>query len=265
MKEANTNKELIDSVNGIGSSWAWKIPDVSPMHRAASAEGGEGEGGGNSFRPDRAIIPRAFDIIACVHGLMYAIEGKLIKGLGGLSIKHMTEFERRAMLAVEKAGGVAVMAIAYYHEATPAQMKKHNLDKAKVREFHLLRISDWMELERALPEGSQTVARADILSRSIPVQWLGKGLWDIEGPLYELHAGSSACSGWVPGTRNPDWLPFVAGPQGKLPGYDKPAPADADGTATGKPKRARTKCVYVPEHGDAGLDSGNPGEAAVGG
>lgn len=202
MTESDTNREIIHSICDIPRSWAWKIPDTSPMNRMTQ----------------RYVPARAFDISACIHGQFYAIEGKLVKSLGGLSANGITEFEKRSLAAVERAGGAALLAIAYHvQKATPQQMRKHELSSPKVRQLFLLPWTKWAELEAALPEGAGTVARPDIVAAGVSVEWLGKGRWDIERALFELHSRSDA-SVWPVGSRDDNWAPFDASRFGKETG-----------------------------------------------
>jgi hypothetical protein len=193
LKETDTNREIIKSICRIPCSWAWKIPDASPKDRLSQ----------------RFVPARAFDIAACIHGQFYAIEGKIIKGLGGLSVDGITEFEKRCLAGVGRAGGSALLAIVYHATASERQIKRHSLPSSRVRELYLVPFERWLELEAKLQEGKKSVTRPDIIAAGTKVPWLGKGFWDIEKSLYDLHLRSEPSS-WRIGAEDDSWEPFNA-------------------------------------------------------
>lgn len=201
MNEAAINSEIVRSICAIPHSWAWKIPDSSPALRTM----------------ERFVPARAFDIAACVHGLTYAIETKLLKTLTGLAFDRLTEFEARSLAAVSAAGGCALLAVAYAAEATPAQMEKHGLAKARVRELHLIPWERWAELEvEARGVGKKSVPRAAVVEAGLSVPWVGKGHWGIEEALYYANwRARTMVSGWELGIAVEGWCPFDASTKGR--------------------------------------------------
>lgn len=205
MKEAGINGEIVTSINLIPKAFAYKIPDSSSRGRET-----------HDFIP-----ARAFDIMACVHGLFYGIETKLIKGLTGLPVNRFTEFEVRALRALERADGAAVVAVAYYEpNATPAQQKTHNLTGKRVRELYLI---PWLDFERLVGEAANahraSIPRAAIVEHGRAVPWNGKGVWGIEEALAGCHHLTPVIEvGWAVGQSDPSWRPFVTGKSGREEG-----------------------------------------------
>ena len=201
MKEAAINTEIVLSIGLIPKSWAWKIPDSSPALRTM----------------ERFVPARAFDIIASVHGCFFAIETKLIRGVGGLSVKRFTEFEVRCLRAVNRAGGCALVAVAYQGEATAAQAKKHGLEGTRVRELFVI---TWPIFEGLMAEvaaaGKGTIPRGRLVESGTRCKWMGKGKWEIETELYVAHPLSGGYhSDWTPGRTDDEWVPFSASTAGR--------------------------------------------------
>jgi len=201
MNEASINTEIVKSICAIPQSWAWKIPDSS-----------------SRGRDKQAFIPaRAFDIIACVHGLAYAIETKHINGLGGLSVDKITEFELRSLRGFSRAEGSALLAISWAANATALQQKKHGLSVRRVRQLVLLPIENWDELTDAFVRegGSKTIPRAAIMERSLQAKWAGHGMWEIEPALYGLQPMVMP-GAWKVGKRDEMWVPFDGSKNGRI-------------------------------------------------
>ena len=185
MKESQLCTEIVKSLRGAGA-WAYKIPDASPMLRTV----------------ERFIPARAFDIIATHQGLAVAIEVKLLKTLGGLSPEKITSFEMDSLMGVEVAGGAGVLAVGYVCDPSDAQRKKDGCIGSRVRELYFLWAADWAHLIR-FTDG-RPLRRDIIKSVGIRVPWVGKGVWDCNEGLRELHR-RAANGGNAPGVGACHW------------------------------------------------------------
>jgi hypothetical protein len=160
------------------------------------------------FREVERFTPaRAFDIIACYNGLTYAIEVKHRNNLSAIPFASLTEFERRCLVGVGRAGGASLLVISYACQATDAQVKRYGLSSSRVRELHVVPFGEWERLERDADEnGKKSVSYMNISLRSHQAMWAGKGFWDIAKVLYDLRP--SPPDSWDPSQVVPDWEPF---------------------------------------------------------
>jgi len=120
MKESQLCTEIVRSVNETPFSYAWKIPDVSGRDRQT-----------HTFSP-----ARGFDLVIVHKGNTALVEAKLIKAPTTVPPRKFTEYEHRSLDAIERANGIALIALGCVFEPTPIQRAKYELP-AKVKELYL--------------------------------------------------------------------------------------------------------------------------------